>query len=49
MTTPDDKPISYHIPEKYRHLLDVKWKVESVSYDGHTPADVLKRLEDYCI
>lgn len=39
--------MSYHVESKYRHLYESKLtQVESYSWDGHTSADVLKRLYD---
>lgn len=42
--------ISYHVPNKHRHLYEGFGRVpiERHHYDGHTSADVLKRLEALC-
>lgn len=41
--------ISYHVPVKYRYLYENKLLKQTEAnhvYDGHTSADVLKRLEE---
>lgn len=47
-TTVGIAPISYHVPAKYREVLEKHFKeycdLEKF-YDGHTSADVLHRLE----
>ena len=41
--------VSYHVPIKYRYLYETKIeRDESLQYDGHTPADCIKRLEKFC-
>lgn len=38
--------ISYHLPEKYWDMLSIdEYDVSPVEFDGHTPADVLDRLQ----
>lgn len=42
--------ISYHCPNKYLHLVeDVINEDDGVVWDGHTPNDVIERLEDMCL
>lgn len=46
-----NKQVSYHIPKKFRYLYEgIVHEIlgRSWEFDGHTPADVLQRLEDYC-
>jgi hypothetical protein len=38
--------ISYHLPEKYWDMLCIdEYDISPVEFDGHTPADVLDRLQ----
>lgn len=42
--------ISYHIPAKYRYLYAHRIEEKSKNahtWDGHTPSDVIKRLESF--
>ena len=40
--------ISYHVPNKHRHLYSGRIKsVLSHTFDGHSPTDVLKRIEEW--
>lgn len=40
--------VSYHVPAKYRYLYEKRIREGTADhqYDGHTSADVLKRLEE---
>ena len=42
-----DKQISYHIPNKYRYLIEDRAHGYSEQWDGHTSPEVIKRLEDF--
>lgn len=44
-----DGQISYHIPSKYREITErlPERDIQHHVYDGHTSADVLKRLEEW--
>uniref|UniRef100_A0A6M3L483 WDGH domain-containing protein n=1 Tax=viral metagenome TaxID=1070528 RepID=A0A6M3L483_9ZZZZ len=37
--------ISYHCPNQYLYLVKNKIRKDKPDFDGHTPADVLERLE----
>lgn len=42
-----DTPITYHLPMKYWDLCNAPELEKAPPWDGHTSADVLKRLEDW--